>query len=80
MHITLVNVDAHKKISVEASLENLSAKNIEGEILTSQKFNDINTFDEPNKVKSMSFSDYKKTNNSLSINLPPMSVVLITVK
>ncbi|MBV9961865.1 MAG: alpha-N-arabinofuranosidase [Parafilimonas sp.] len=80
VHITLVNIDAHKNITVNTSLENLSVKNIEGEILTSQKFNDVNTFDEPNKVKAAVFSDFKKTVEGLSINLPPMSVVLITLK
>ena len=79
VHITLTNLDVKKKITVSTSLQNISSDNITGEILTSQKFNDINTFDEPNKVKTVSFSDYKKTGNSLNINLPPMSVVLITL-
>ncbi len=80
IHITLVNLDSKKKISVNTLLQNISAKKIEGEILTSQKFNDINTFEQPDKLKTVSFSDYKKTNNALSINLPAMSVVLITIK
>jgi alpha-N-arabinofuranosidase len=80
VHITLVNLDSKKEITVNTSLQNISSKNIEGEILTSQKFNDINTFEQPDKVKNASFSDYKITNNSLSINMPPMSVVLITIK
>lgn len=80
IHITLVNVDVNKKIMVSTSLQNISAKNIQGEILTSQKFNDINTFEQPDKVKNASFSDYKKTGNTISINLPPMSVVLISLK
>lgn len=80
VHITLVNLDSKKKITINTSLQNISSKNIEGEILTSQKFNDVNTFDDPNKVKTASFSDYKKSNNALSIDLPPMSVVLITIK
>jgi alpha-N-arabinofuranosidase len=80
VHITLVNLDSKKKITVNTSLQNISSKNIEGEILTSQKFNDVNTFEQPGKVKNASFSDYKKTNNALSVNMPPMSVVLITIK
>jgi alpha-L-arabinofuranosidase len=80
VHITLVNLDSKKKITVNTSLQNISAKNIEGQILTSQKFNDVNTFEQPNKVKAASFSGYKKSNNELAVNLPPMSVVLITLK
>ncbi|HEY2727619.1 MAG TPA: alpha-L-arabinofuranosidase C-terminal domain-containing protein, partial [Parafilimonas sp.] len=80
VHVTMVNLDAHKGITINTSLQNISSKNIECEILTSQKFNDVNTFEQPGKVKNASFSDYKKTNNALAINLPPMSVVLITLK
>ena len=80
VHLTIVNLDAHNKITVNTSLQNISAKNIQGEILTSQKFNDINTFDHPDKVKTNIFSDFKKDGDKLSVNLPPMSVVLITIK
>jgi alpha-L-arabinofuranosidase len=79
VHITIVNLDAGKKITINTSLKNISSKNIQGEILTSQKFNDINTFEQPGKVKTVNFSGYKKDGDKLSVNLPPMSVVLITI-
>ena len=78
VHITLANLDTKKKISVSTSLAS-SFKNITGEILTSPKFNDINTFDNPDKIKETSFTDFKKSGNNLTINLPPMSVILITL-
>ncbi len=80
VHITIVNLDAKKKISVNALMQNVPMQNIEAEVLTSQKFDDVNTFEQPDKVKITSFSDYKKSNNSLNVNMPPMSVVLITLK
>ena len=80
IHITIVNLDAHKKVMVSTALNNISGKNIQGEILTSQKFNDINTFEQPGKIKTTDFSDYKKDGDKLSVNLPPMSVVLVTIK
>src|SRR6478735_3278251 len=79
VHITLVNLDPKNKISLSTSLPS-NYNTVSGEILTSQKFNDINTFDQPAKVKTAAFSNYKKTNNNLDINMPPMSVVLITLK
>lgn len=79
VHITLANLDSKKKITVSTTLPS-SFKNISAQILTSQKFNDINTFEKADKVKTTSFSDYKKTGNMLSINLPPMSVVLLELK
>jgi alpha-N-arabinofuranosidase len=80
IHITLVNLDPKNKISVNTSLNGASFKQAEGEILTSKKFTDINTFDDPNKVKLAAFTDFKKNGDALTINLPPMSVTLITLK
>ena len=80
IHITLVNLDTKKKITVSAVLPKTLFKETEGEILTSQRFNDINTFEQPGKVKPAKFSEYKNNGKTLSVNLPPMSVVLITLK
>jgi alpha-L-arabinofuranosidase len=80
IHITLVNLDTKKNITVNAALPKSSFKNTEGEILTSQRFNDINTFERPGKVKPAKFSEYKTNGKTLSVNLPPMSVVLITLQ
>ncbi|MGN6354740.1 MAG: alpha-L-arabinofuranosidase C-terminal domain-containing protein [Parafilimonas sp.] len=80
IHITLVNIDPNNKITVNASLNGAAFKTTEGQVLTSASFSDVNTFDNPNKVKLAAFSDFKKIGNDLSINLPPMSVVLVTLK
>jgi alpha-L-arabinofuranosidase len=80
IHITLVNLDPKNKIPVSADLSSLSWKQTEGEVLTSKNFTDINTFDDPDKVKPVAFTDFKKNGNTLTVNLPPMSVTLITLK
>ncbi len=79
IHITLVNLDSKNKITVSTELPN-AYKNIDGEIITSSKFNDINTFEEPDKVKEAKFSAFKNNGKTLSVDLPPMSVVLITLR
>ena len=80
IHITLVNIDPKNKITVNAGFNGATFKTAEGQVLTSGNFADVNTFDNPNKVKPAAFSDFKKNGNDLSINLPPMSVTLITLK
>jgi len=80
IHITLVNTDPKNKISVNTSFNGATFKQAEGQVLTSANFTDINTFDNPNKVKPASFTDFKKNGNDLAVNLPPMSVTLITLK
>jgi alpha-N-arabinofuranosidase len=80
IHITLVNIDPKNKVSVNTSLNGSSFRQADGQILTSKNFTDINTFDDPNKVKLAAFNDFKKNGDELTINLPPMSVTLITLK
>ena len=79
IHLTMVNIDSINKLTVSTELPN-AFKNIDGEIITSSKFNDINTFEEPDKVKEAKFSAYKNNGKALSVDLPPMSVVLITLR
>lgn len=80
IHITLTNLDPAKSITVNALLPAMQWQNTNGKILTAQKFTDINTFDQPDKVKTAAFTDFKKNGDQLSVNLPPMSVVLISMQ
>jgi alpha-N-arabinofuranosidase len=69
-----------KKITVRASLPGISYKTIQGQILTSAKFTDINSFDQPAKVKPASFSGARKEGNELVVELPAQSVVVLELK
>ncbi len=77
INITLTNVDATKKQTLQTVLEGFDWKKAEAQILTSTKYNDYNTFDQPNKVKLNKFTDFKKDGNQLSVTLPPLSIVSI---
>ncbi len=77
INITFVNLDPIKKQTVQAALDGFDWKRSEGQLLTSTKFNDVNTFELPNKVKLIKFADFKKEGSNLIANLPPMSVVSI---
>jgi len=80
VHISLVNIDPSKKITVRTSLQGISWKSVEGQVLTSASFTDINTFDQPAKVKPASFSGAKKEGNDLVVELPARSVVVLELK
>jgi alpha-L-arabinofuranosidase len=80
VHISLVNIDASKKITVRADLGGISWKSVQGLVLTSGKFNDINTFDQPDKVRSAAFSGAKKEGSELVVELPAKSVVMLELK
>ena len=80
VHMTLVNLDPSKKISIKTSLQNLEWSKVEGQVLTSAKLTDVNTFTQPNIVKPVAFSGAKKEGNELVLDLPAQSIVLLTLK
>jgi alpha-N-arabinofuranosidase len=80
VHISLVNLDPSKKILIRTELPGISYKSVQGQILTSAKFTDINTFDQPDKVKTALFSGAKKQGDELVVELPAQSVVVLELK
>jgi alpha-N-arabinofuranosidase len=80
MHISLCNIDPDKTEDVELSLESLKTNKISGTILTAEKMNAHNTFDNPDEVKPSAFSDFNLAGNNLKVNMPPMSVVVLEIE
>ena len=80
IHITVVNLDPSKTIKVNTSIEASSWKKIKGKILTSAKFNDYNSFQNPDKIKPANFSDVRKSGDNLIVQMPPKSIVLLELK
>lgn len=80
VHISLVNLDPSKTITVQTTFGNISWDNVTGQILTSTHFDDYNSFEDPDKVKLTDFSGAQKDGDKLVVNMPPKSVVLLTLK
>jgi alpha-N-arabinofuranosidase len=80
IHISLVNIDANKKIPVSIILEGVSWKTVTGQILTSEKITDINTFDKMNTIQIAKFNNAKKEGNKVILELPSKSVVVLEIK
>lgn len=80
VHISLVNLDAKNTITIRTAINDITWKTVTGEILTSAKFTDINTFEQPNNLKPAAFKGAKKEGNDLVIALPPISVVTLELK
>ncbi|RZJ68673.1 MAG: alpha-N-arabinofuranosidase [Flavobacterium sp.] len=75
-HISLVNIDASKKITTEVKLDALKLKNFSAQIISSAKLQDHNTFDKPNAITPKPFKDFTYKNGTLSVNIPPFSVIV----
>lgn len=80
VHISLVNLDPSRSYTLQTSLSGVIWNQVGGEILTSANFNDYNSFENPDKVKPADFSGARKEGNKLVVNMPPKSVVMLTLK
>ncbi|HMU46706.1 MAG TPA: alpha-L-arabinofuranosidase C-terminal domain-containing protein [Chitinophagaceae bacterium] len=80
VHISLVNIDAHNSQDINIDLGNLSVTSVSGRILHSDKLQDHNTFENPDQVKPTSFDGASIKGNTMSVKLPPFSVVVLELK
>lgn len=79
IHATLVNVDPSKKIVISLSLDNNKAIFKSGQILTSAKYTDINTFENPDHIQLADFKNVKKKGNEFKVELPPLAIVMLEI-
>lgn len=80
IHITLVNIDPNKNLQLKSTLGGVQWNSVTGSMVTSAKFNDVNTFDNPNKIRVQPFSGAKKQGADLVVELPAKSVVMLELK
>jgi alpha-N-arabinofuranosidase len=79
-HITLVNIDPNKKISLQTILAGVSWKTVQGQMITSAKLTDVNTFENPNAIKIMPFNGARRSGDQLLVELPAQSIVMLELK
>lgn len=81
VNMTICNIDHEKDAVLSCYIEDFGTLGqIEGKILTSDKMNTMNTFDNPENLKPTEFTNFSCKENKIVINLPSKSVVLLTVK
>jgi len=77
VNISLVNIDSKKSNMVNVDLSEYDIKEMKATILTSDKLQDHNTFDKPEKIQTKEFKDFKIKKGNLEVELPPFSVVVL---
>ncbi len=80
VHISLVNINPNKGQETSVSLRGMSISSVNGRILTSQKLQDHNDFNNPNKIIPVDFKGATLKGDDLKLTLPPVSVVVLTLK
>ncbi len=79
-HISLVNVDAKNPQEVTVDLRGAKFSSVTGKILTSEKLQDYNSFENPEKIKPAAFNKAVLSGTSLKVTLPAHSVVVLEMK
>lgn len=80
VHISLVNIDPKNTQDISIDLQGGNLKNVTGRILASAKLQDYNSFEAPDKIKPASFTGATLKGKSLSVKMPPFSVVVLELK
>jgi alpha-N-arabinofuranosidase len=80
VHVSFVNAHARESVSVSCELRDVEAKSVTGRVLTAEKLDAHNTFDNPEIVKPASFDGATIDDGKVSVKLPPRSVVVLTLE
>ena len=81
MHVSLVNLDPGAPVTVEARIiiEGQKLTSVSGRVLTAPAMDTHNAFDAPNRVQPTAFTGATLQGSSLKAQLPPRSVVVLTL-
>ncbi|HVO75661.1 MAG TPA: alpha-L-arabinofuranosidase C-terminal domain-containing protein [Ignavibacteriaceae bacterium] len=79
IHVSLVNTNPGKDVKIYLRFNGIPDKKVTGQILTSDKMQDHNTFEEPNKVGIKEFKQFKVLGDQLEVELPSKSVIALEI-
>jgi alpha-L-arabinofuranosidase len=78
--LALVNLDPHQAVSLSTALVGSTVKQVKGSVLTAAAMDARNTFEAPQAVQPRAFTGAKLDHGRLNVNLPPKSVVVLTLE
>jgi alpha-N-arabinofuranosidase len=77
IHVTLVNMDPSEGRTIEVRIRGHTPSGVTGRALVGSTMNAHNTFEEPNNVRPQPFGGAALSGETLTVELPPMAVVLL---
>ncbi|NLL74143.1 MAG: alpha-N-arabinofuranosidase [Clostridiales bacterium] len=80
IHITICNLDPTNDVEIDCTLKGENKSKISATILTSDKINDRNTFEQPETVMEKPYHNIRIENNQIYASIPAKSVVLLTLE
>ncbi len=79
-NVSLVNIHATESREIELVVPGSGKAKVSASIIQSAKLDDCNTFDQPGKIGIKVFDGVKKKGETVSLTLPPFSVVQVTLE
>ena len=80
VHISLTNIDTKAAQEIVIDLGGKVFSKSSGQIITSGKLQDYNSFESPDKIKPAPFAAFSTKQGNLVVKMPPFSVVVIELK
>ncbi len=80
VHVTLANLHPRDGFTIEAAIRGLDAHAVSGQILTADAWDAHNTFEAPETLVPAPFSGARFGGETLTIDLPATSVVVLTME
>jgi alpha-N-arabinofuranosidase len=80
LHLSIVNLDPNHAAQVSAKIMGAKVRNIMGRVLTAPAMNTMNTFEQPDAVKPVTFTGAKVQGDEISLSLPSKSVVVLELQ
>ncbi|MFC4402691.1 alpha-N-arabinofuranosidase [Gracilibacillus xinjiangensis] len=80
INITLCNIDKDNEAEVNIDLRGANLSDVNARVLTANELDAHNTFDNPDNVKPVNYTDFQVNGTELSLKLPAKSVVAISIK
>jgi alpha-N-arabinofuranosidase len=80
IHITLVNIDPNRPRTIQTEIRGQQTSGVTGRVLTANAMNAHNTFERPTTVQPAEFSGARLSGNTLTVELPAKSVVVLELR
>lgn len=80
IHISLSNVNADETQDITINLGDVKARKAVGEILTSARLTDYNSFENPDIIKPAAFKEVKIDKGTMKVKLPAKSIVTLELQ
>ncbi|WP_226037735.1 alpha-N-arabinofuranosidase [Aquibacillus saliphilus] len=80
INVSICNIDPNKDEEVQLDIEGVkSSSTVTGRVLTSDKMNAHNTFEQPENIKPTEFKNFKVEENKIRFTIPAKSVLVLEI-